>query len=144
MKLLARSLKKTPVFSDLTLEQVEHILQHCEIHTAQPGQKIIAPEEPYKHHLLILDGSIRTNNKWLFYGNEMQYCWQLQSDISHCKFAILSSAVRAVDATVTAPVRYLFINGDELDRNGIKHKRGDSHNIHDVDPAYLQKRASFA
>jgi hypothetical protein len=122
MKLLASSLKRTPIFADLTLQQVEQIIRQTPLLTAHAGNPITAPENAVKHHLLILDGNIKTNNKWLFYGNEMQYCWQLQSDESRCRFAILSSATRAINATATSATRYMFIDGDLVDRLGqLKH-----------------------
>lgn len=116
MKLLARSLKRTPIFADLTLQQVEQLIRQSPMLTACSGTKIMPPDNAVKHHLLILDGNIKTNNKWLFYGNEMQYCWQLQSDESRCRFAILSSATRAINATATSPTRYMFIDGDLVER----------------------------
>lgn len=123
MKLLARSLKRTPIFTDLTLQQVEQIIRQTPLLTVNSGTRITAPDNAVKHHLLILDGNIKTNNKWLFYGNEMQYCWQLQSDESLCRYAILSSAARAINATATSQTRYMFIDGDLVEQLGELTKR---------------------
>jgi len=118
MQLLIRSLKRTPIFSHLSLQQIAVLIEQSTIHTARAGSHILTPDNPVKHHLLILDGNIKSHNKWLFYGNEMQYCWQLQSDESLCRFAILSSATRAINAKALADTRYLFIDGDAAE--GIK------------------------
>jgi len=112
MQLLARSLKRTPIFSHLNLQQITALIEQSTIHIAHAGSLILTPDTPVKHHLLILDGNIKSHNKWLFCGNEMQYCWQLQSDESHCRFAILSSATRAINARALSKTRYLFIDGD--------------------------------
>ena len=115
MQLLAGSLKKTPIFSHLSIEQISALIKQSTIHIAHTGSPILTPDNPVKHHLLILDGNIKSHNKWLFCGNEMQYCWQLQSDESHCRFAILSSATRAINAKALSETRYLFIDGDVAD-----------------------------
>lgn len=115
MQVLVNSLRRTPIFSQLSTQQIEALISRCKIYTAASGTKIIAPESAVKHHLLILDGNIKSHNKWLFHGSEMQYCWQLQSDESLCRFAILSSATRAMNATAISNTRYLFINGDEVE-----------------------------
>lgn len=115
MHVLVNSLRRTPIFSHLSAQQIEALINRCKVHKAACGSKIPAPENAVKHHLLILDGNIKSHNKWLFHGNEMQYCWHLQSDESLSRFAILSSATRAMDATATSSTRYLFINGDEVE-----------------------------
>jgi signal-transduction protein with cAMP-binding, CBS, and nucleotidyltransferase domain len=115
MQVLVNSLRRTPIFSQLSTQQIKALINRCKIYTAASGTKIIAPENAVKHHLLILDGNIKSHNKWLFHGNEMQYCWQLQSDESLCRFAILSSATRAMNATAISNTRFLFINGDEVE-----------------------------
>lgn len=115
MHVLVNSLRRTPIFSQLSTQQIEALINRCKVHTAASGSKVSAPENAVKHHLLILDGNIKSHNKWLFHGNEMQYCWHLQSDESSCRFAILSSATRAMDATATSSTRYIFINGDEVE-----------------------------
>lgn len=115
MQMLIKSLKRTPIFSHLSLSQIRALLDHTPIKTARAGSQIEAPENAVKHHLLVLDGNIKSHNKWLFCGNEMQYCWQLQSDESRCRFAILSSAMRAINAHALSDTRYLFIDGDEVD-----------------------------
>lgn len=115
MYVLVNSLRRTPIFAHLSARQVEALIKHSRIYTAASGTKISAPENAVKHHLLILDGNIKSQNKWLFHGDEMQYCWQLQSDESLCRFAILSSATRAMNATATTRTRYLFIDGDEVE-----------------------------
>jgi len=112
MQLLARSLKRTPVFSHLNIQQITALIEQSTIHIAHAGCRILTPDNPVKHHLLVLDGNIKSHNKWLFCGNEMQYCWQLQSDESLCRFAILSSATRAINANALSETRYLFIDGD--------------------------------
>lgn len=115
MQVLVNSLRRTPIFSQLNPRQIEALIQRCELQTIASGEKIIAPENAVKHHLLIFDGNIKSHNKWLFHGNEMQYCWQLQSDESQCRFAILSSATRAINAIATSCTRYIFIDGDEVE-----------------------------
>jgi len=115
MQLLIKSLKRTPIFTHLTTQQIAFLIHNSQIFTAEAGTLITAPEDAVKHHLLILDGNIKSHNKWLFYGNEMQYCWQLQSDESQCRFAILSSATRAINARAMSLTRYMFIDGDKVD-----------------------------
>ena len=115
MKLLARSLKRTPIFTDLDLDKVETILARSRICYAVAGSTIKAPDNAVKHHLLVLDGNIKSNNHFLFYGNEMQYCWQLQSDLSERRFAVLSSATRAINAVATCDTRFMFIDGDMVE-----------------------------
>jgi len=116
MQVLVNSLRRTPIFSHLSNQQIATLISRSDLHSASSGSKIIAPENPVKHHLLILDGNIKCHNKWLFHGNEMQYCWQIQSDESLRNFAILSSATRALNATATSSTLYLFIDGDEVER----------------------------
>lgn len=115
MQILANSLRRTPIFAHLNCQQITTLIKRSKLYTVSPGTIITAPANAVKHHLLILDGNIKSQNKWLFHGNEMQYCWQLQSDESLCHFAILSSATRAMNATATSSTRYLFINGDEVE-----------------------------
>lgn len=115
MQLLVRSLKRTPIFAHLSLQQIALLIEKSPLLIAKTGSEIIVPENPVKHHLLILDGNIKTQNKWLYYGNEMQYCWQLRSDESKCRFAILSSATRAINARALANTRYMIIDGDAVD-----------------------------
>jgi len=115
MQLLIKSLKRTPIFTHLSTPQIAYLIQNSRIYTAEAGSSIEAPEDAVKHHLLILDGNIKSHNKWLFYGNEMQYCWQLQSDESQCRFAILSSATRAINAKAMSLTRYMFIDGDKVE-----------------------------
>lgn len=122
MQVLVNSLRRTPIFSHLSPQQIETLINNSELHTAASGTTINAPENAVKHHLLILDGNIKSQNKWLFQGNEMQYCWQLQSDESLCRFAILSSAIRAMNATTTSHTRYLFINGDDVENLEIRNQ----------------------
>jgi len=115
MQLLVRSLKRTPIFTHLSSAQIARLIESSQIITAEAGALIKAPKNAVKHHLLILDGNIKSHNKWLFYGNEAQYCWQLQSDESQCRFAILSSATRAINARAMSLTRYMFIDGDLVD-----------------------------
>ena len=115
MQLLVRSLKRTPIFAHLSLQQISSLIEHATVQTATAGSQIKAPVNAVKHHLLVLDGNIKSHNKWLYYGNEMQYCWQLQSDESQCRFAILSSAARAINARALSDSRFLFIDGDEVE-----------------------------
>ena len=115
MQTLINSLRKTPIFAHLKSQQILALIEQTTVYTVAAGTEIEAPENAVKHHLLILDGNIKSQNKWLFHGNEMQYCWQIQSDESQCRFAILSSATRAIKAVATSPTRYLFINGDEVE-----------------------------
>lgn len=115
MQLLIKSLKRTPIFTHLSTPQIAYLIQSSRIYTAEAGTPIEAPKDAVKHHLLILDGNIKSHNKWLFYGNEMQYCWQLQSDESQCRFAILSSATRAINAKAMSLTRYMFIDGDKVE-----------------------------
>ena len=116
MQVLVNSLRRTPIFSHLSSQQIASLISRSDLHSVRSGTKIIAPENAVKHHLLILDGNIKCHNKWLFHGNEMQYCWQIQSDESLRNFAILSSATRALNATATSSTLYLFIDGDEVER----------------------------
>jgi len=115
MQLLIKSLKRTPIFTHLSTPQIAYLIQHSRLYTAEAGTSIKAPKDAVKHHLLILDGNIKSHNKWLYYGNEMQYCWQLQSDESQCRFAILSSATRAINARAISLTRYMFIDGDKVE-----------------------------
>lgn len=116
MRILTNSLKKTPIFAHLNNQQITMLIKRSKLYTADAGTTITAPDNAVKHHLLVLDGNIKSQNKWLFHGNEMQYCWQLQSDESLCQFAVLSSATRAINATATINTRYLFINGDTVEK----------------------------
>ena len=115
MKVLVKSLRRTPIFSHLRNDQIEALIQDSQLYTVEAGSIIKAPKNAVKHHLLVLDGNIKSQNKWLFYGNEMQYCWQLQSDESQCHFATLSSATRAINARATSLTRYMIIDGDKVE-----------------------------
>ena len=115
MEILVKSLRRTPIFSHLNTSQIETLIRDTQLYSVEAGSIIKAPKDAVKHHLLVLDGNIKSQNKWLFYGNEMQYCWQLQSDESQCRFATLSSATRAINAKATSFTRYMIINGDEVE-----------------------------
>lgn len=125
MELLVRSLKRTPIFSHLRTEQIEDLIRDAQLYSVNAGSVIKVPKDAVKHHLLVLDGNIKSQNKWLFYGNEMQYCWQLQSDESKCRFATLSSATRAINAKATAYTRYMIINGDKVENLQSNNNTGD-------------------
>ncbi|MDH5393501.1 MAG: hypothetical protein OEY11_09975 [Gammaproteobacteria bacterium] len=136
MQVLINSLRKTPIFAHLKPQQIKALIQQTTVYTVEAGCKIDAPENAVKHHLLILDGNIKSQNTWLFYGNEMQYCWQIQSDESQCHFAILSSAARAIKAIATSPTRYLFINGDEVENlQTLNHSKSQQASGHIKPPA---------
>ena len=123
MLLLAKSLKETPVFSHLTVHQVLNILHRSTICVVSDGNALPVPDDAFKHHLLILDGDIKTNNPWLYYGNEMQYCWRVPSDESQNKIAILSSAARMLHARTIGRTRYLIIDGDQVDQLSATNQR---------------------
>lgn len=139
MQVLVNSLRRTPIFSHLSNQQIENIINRSKLYNVASGAKIQAPENAVKHHLLILDGNIKSQNKWLFHGNEMQYCWQLQSDESLCRFAILSSATRALNATATSSTRYLFINGDEVEELQILNESGSQQKQNKTTPTYTEE-----
>lgn len=116
MKPLTQRLRATKLFSLLSIEQLERLVENSSTHEARAGDVINALDEPLIDHLVLTDGEIRVTHRWVDdSGEEKKYERSLTANENDGEVSIFGAAGKGISVEAASDCRYLLIDGDSVD-----------------------------
>jgi len=116
MNALIQRLRATKLFSLLSNEQLNSLIESSGTHHAKAGDLINELDQPLRDHLVLIEGEIRVRHKWNDdNGEEQQYERTMIAREAVGEIAVFSSAGRGISVEAATDCTYLLINGDNVD-----------------------------
>ena len=115
MKALARRIRATHLFGQLSTDQLITLLSQSDITYADAGDIILKEHEPNNYHIFLLEGELEAQKTWQVpNSHDKSYTWNLQSSGQEGEFAYLGTSMRIRVRAIT-DLKYIPVSADAVD-----------------------------